>query len=87
MNAKQLTNILVKIVGLDLCAHAVPQLVVMAWVQFGDVFRGGAFPSSPFNLLTATMATPVISIVIGVFMIISSRVVTNWLFENEPQEP
>jgi hypothetical protein len=87
MNAKQLANILVKIVGLDMCAHAVPQLVALAWVQLGNVIRAGVSLPMQVNLLTTSIGVPLMSLIIGVFMIISSSVVTNWLFETEPREP
>jgi hypothetical protein len=87
MNSKQLTNILVKIVGLDLCGHAVPSLCVLVWIQLQNVAGPGMSVPMQVNVLTTSMAQPLISVVLGVFMIIASRVVTNWLFNDEPQEP
>ena len=87
MNAKQLANILVKMVGLDVCAHAAPTLLVLAWVRLGDAIHAGTSPLVQVEFFTASMGVPFISVVLGVFMILASRVVTNWLFETEPREP
>ena len=87
MNSKQLTNILVKIVGLDVCAHAVPGLCVLVWVSLGEAIRAGTSPPVQVNLLTPEMAIPPISVALGVFLVIASNVVTNWLFDAEPQAP
>ena len=86
MNSKQLTNILVKIVGLDVCAHALPNLCVLVWFQFENIFRGvGYQPTISVNLPASSLAMPLFSVATGVFLIRASRTLANWLFNDEPQ--
>jgi hypothetical protein len=93
MNSKQLANILVKIVGLEICAHAVPTLAALfcAQMQQAAVISGSSLGVSTYRnaVLTGSWLTgvsPVSGVVLGIVLIFASRAVSNWLFSMEAPE-
>jgi len=92
MNSKQLANILVKLLGLDLCVRALPTLAAVAWFQLQNFAQNvpGFSSRMTVNYVTSTsasMVAPVISAAVGIILIGLSRSVVNLLFQTETREP
>lgn len=82
MKPKQLANVLIKILGLSLCAHSVTPILsaVISLVQTQPYTGYGYRPGGLFYLATALLPGA-----IGVFLILQSRVVTEKLFKDETE--
>jgi hypothetical protein len=82
MKPKQLANVLIKILGLSVCAHSIVPLlnglfgVLSAAQNYGSSYRSGFW----FYLING-----VIPAVIGIFLIVQSRLLTEKLFKDEAE--
>ncbi|MGD1089751.1 MAG: hypothetical protein ABR955_13675 [Verrucomicrobiota bacterium] len=83
MKSKQLANVLIKILGLSVCIHAVPafitgiyQLVVYVTEPRGIIPGGGFWFYVAPNLFY---------IAVGIYLIVTSRKVVGFLFKNEDE--
>jgi hypothetical protein len=82
MKPKQLANILIRILGLSLCAHSVIPILnglitgLSSPASYGYSYRAGGW----FYL-----ATGLIPAAIGIFFIIQSRLITEKLFKDEAE--
>ena len=80
MKPKQLANVLIKILGLSMCAHSIVPIlnglfgVLSAPPTYGSSYRSGFW----YYLITG-----VIPAIIGIFLIVQSRLVTEKLFKDE----
>jgi hypothetical protein len=80
MKSKQLANVLIKILGLSVCVHALPGLLSGIFsVFFSGPFQGGGVFT---RILLFVMGTGV-EAVVGIFLIINSRKVAEFLFKGE----
>jgi hypothetical protein len=83
MNPKQLANVLVKILGLSLCAHSVASVIVaiLGGLQIGTA----GFQNWPRQFFPYLMSLTVslLPFAIGVYFIVQSRWVTDKLFKDE----
>ncbi len=76
MTSKQLTNVLIKMLGLSLCVHAIPSLV-NAFLT--PLIQSGIGSHSFY------WAGSVVSFGIGIYLIVKSRTVAEWLFKGEEE--
>ena len=82
MKPKQLANVLIKILGLSMCAHSIVPILnglvnaLSAPPNYGSNYRSGFW----FYLLTGGIPA-----VIGLFLIVRSWFVTEKLFKNEAE--
>jgi len=74
MKSKQLANVLIKLLGLSLCAQSVMHFLIGIW----NIFTNTRTPILSFNFLSGAVLAA-----IGVFLIIKSRDVAGFLFKNE----
>jgi succinate dehydrogenase hydrophobic anchor subunit len=74
MKSKQLANVLIKLLGLSLCAQSVMHFLSGLWNIFTDTRR----PIISFNFLSGAVL-----VAIGIFLVIKSRDVAGFLFKNE----
>lgn len=83
MNKKQLADVLIKILGLSLCAHSATSvfIAVIGALRIGEV-GFATFPRSFPAYLTA-LVVALLPFVIGVYFILQSRQVTDKLFKDE----
>ena len=77
MKTKQLANVLIKILGLSVCVHAVPNLF---FGFFSLVRATGGSESNWFYLLPSLLL-----VVIGIYLIVRSRNVAACLFKGEEE--
>jgi hypothetical protein len=85
MNPKQLANVLVKILGLSLCAHSITSVIVaiLGGLQIGVVgFQN--WPRQFFPYLISLIVS-LLPFAIGIFLILRSRWITEFLFKNEAE--
>lgn len=81
MKPKQLANILIKILGLSVCAHGITPAIygaVSLWQVSGSGMAAGR------NVFGALL-TGLIPIAIGIILILSSRMLTTILFKDEAE--
>jgi hypothetical protein len=79
MNSKQLANVLLKILGLSVCIHSVPSLVS------GLFFLVMAQGPGSHGVTWAYPGSTVLLVVIGVYLVVKSRTVTEMLFEGDDE--
>jgi hypothetical protein len=79
MKTKQLANVLIKILGLSVVVHSIPSIITAIY----SVVRARPFGvpgDSWFFLFPLLLLTA-----IGVYLVIQSRQVTGFLFQNEEE--
>jgi hypothetical protein len=84
MNQKQLANVLIKILGLSLCAHSVAAVIVaiIGGLQIG--MGNNYMPDArSFLVYFTSLIFSLIPFAIGIFLIIRSRWLTEKLFKDE----
>ncbi|HZL78810.1 MAG TPA: hypothetical protein VFC17_08145 [Candidatus Limnocylindrales bacterium] len=82
MKPKQLANVLIKILGLSLCAHSViPILNGLINLLQSQPYTGYSNRAGGWFYL----ATSLIPTAIGIFLIVQSRLVTEKLFKDEAE--
>lgn len=82
MKPKQLANVLIKILGLSLCAHSVvPILNGLINLLQSQPYTGYGYRTGGLFYLV----TGLIPAAIGFFLILQSRVVTEKLFKDEAE--
>jgi hypothetical protein len=81
MKPKQLANVLTRILGLSLCAHGVPSLIMNAiyGVGFSNNGRGN------FSMMMPQLIVGLLPLAVGIFLIVRSRWVTEKLFSDEAE--
>jgi len=81
MNTRQLTNVLIKVLGLSLIAHGIPAIISMAMTTLIEEGMGartaGLFPSWVGQI------APVATLIIGIILIVASRSIADFLFRND----
>jgi uncharacterized integral membrane protein len=91
MNSKQLSNVLIKILGLSIGIHAFPVSILAAISAFEALIHamqnvhpsGIQFAFWTYSLTSLIQA--VIEFAAGIFLIVRSRWVTDILFKNEAE--
>jgi hypothetical protein len=88
MNSKQLANVLIKILGLSVIVHSIPtllgSLVVMLHSQGQMTTTTYGRPSSgPDSSLF--IASTVLTLIVGIFLIVKSRAIAEFLFKAEDE--
>ena len=81
MKPKQLANVLTRILGLSLCAHSVPSVLM-------NVVYGAGFANNPRGYVSAMIPQLIVGLLplaIGIFVIVRSRWVTEKLFQDEAE--
>jgi hypothetical protein len=80
MKSKQLANVLIKILGLSLCAQSVVRIVmgILSILTIRSNMGGGPFLWD--NFLAGS-----IMVAIGIFLIIKSRNIAEYLFKGEDE--
>jgi hypothetical protein len=81
---KQLANVLIKLLGLSLCAHSVPTLIQIITSMIIEHRRyspsmGSNWPSLNWTSLVY-FVTP---LAIGIWLIVYSQQITGWLFKKD----
>jgi len=79
MKSKQLANILIKILGLSVVIHGIPAIITGLFNMVRA--RGGGSPGDYWFY----PASSVILLALGIYLIIKSRCVAEWLFKNEEE--
>ena len=84
MKSKQLANVLIKILGLSVCIHAIP-LVVSGFMMgmFGFIV-GGAESGEVIRILSSPIGAAV-EAAVGIFLIVKSRKIAEFLFKNDDE--
>ena len=80
MKTKSLANILIKILGLSVLVHAIPAIVSGLLPMFQAMGAHGNFYSNNYWLYPLS---PAVSVAIGIFLIVKSREVMAFLFQDE----
>jgi hypothetical protein len=88
MNQKQLANVLITILGLSICVHAIPAVIAatIGGVEFLIQAMHDGHPNTSPMYWTYSMTyffQAVVEFVIGIYLIIRSRWLTNKLFKDE----
>jgi hypothetical protein len=90
MNPKQLANVLIKILGLSLCAHGIPALlgIVVSGIQLLIQAMHDGNPNSVthYSYMGCPVLywlSPVIEVALGIYLIVRSRSLTEKLFKDE----
>jgi hypothetical protein len=85
MNPKQLANVLIKILGLSLCAHSITSVfvVILSGLQISTIGHQ-TWPREFFPYLVS-LTISVLPFTIGVFFIVQSRWMTDKLFKDEAE--
>ena len=81
MKSKQLANVLIKVLGLSICVRAIPGFisgVLSAFISFG-MSRGEA----TFMRILASSVGAGVEAAIGIFLIVKSRKIAEFLFKGE----
>jgi hypothetical protein len=79
MKSKQLANVLIKILGLSVIVHGTPT-IVMGFISALPAARAGAGFGAWIYLLSSVAV-----VVIGLFLIIQSRAVADFLFKGDDE--
>lgn len=88
MKPKQLANVLVRVLGLSLCAHAVPGVIVAVVNGAAQLIQamhdgGGYGHNSNLTLTLAYWLSSFAEFAIGLFLIFRSRLAVEKLFKDE----
>ena len=81
MKPKQLANVLTRILGLSLCAHGVPSLIMT--LVYGVGFTGNG--RGNFQEMFLQLVVGLLPLTVGIFLIIRSRWVIEKLFQDEAE--
>ena len=82
MKTKQLANILIKILGLDVLVHGIPSIIS----GLLPVFQAMSSPGNVYwNHYWIYPLSAAVSVVIGIYLVIKSRDVAAFLFKNEDE--
>jgi len=93
MNSKQLANVLLKILGLSMCLYSIPGVFSETLLAFAP-WRYSGVSSPTFNdtylqqAITNALSfgiREVIEIGVGIFVILRSRKISEFLFKNEDE--
>ena len=79
MNQKQLANVLTKMLGLSLCIHTVPSLFSQLVSIMPTSNHSGRTLEWQYVLAT------LVSIGLGIYVILSSRMIVEFLFRSEEE--
>jgi len=92
MKSKQLADVLIKILGLSLCVHSIPasleiaisgiQLLIQA-MHNGSEYTVNRFPY--FTSPAIYWISAVVEVAIGIYLIVRSRKIAEFLFKNEDE--
>jgi multisubunit Na+/H+ antiporter MnhC subunit len=92
MKPKQLANVLTRILGLSLCAHGVPALIMVAVRSIALLVQrmhdGNPNFSNHYPYMGYPMVyyiTPVVEFAIGIYLILRSRLIVEKLFKDEAE--
>jgi hypothetical protein len=93
MKSKQLANVLLKILGLSMCLYAIPGVFSEITIAFTPLWFSNEGSSNLHDtfirqaLVNAVSfaAREVIEIGIGIFVIVKSRKISEFLFKNEAE--
>jgi len=85
MNSKQLANVLIKILGLSICVHGIPTLIVGLIYVTELPFFGGLANGVRSNLYMGStqIIMGLVPFAIGIYLVIRSRWLTDKLFKDE----
>ena len=81
MKPKQLDNVLIKLMGLSLCVHGVPSVII-------NVIYGVGFSNNAHGYLSAAFPQVIVGLLplaVGIFLIVRSRWLTAKLFNDESE--
>jgi hypothetical protein len=84
MKSKQLANVLIKIVGLYVCLCATPGLVSGIAPVFALVAGSPKWDDYMFTVLADAIGA-VIQLVVGIFLVVKSRKLSEFWFKNEDE--
>ena len=93
MNSKQLANVLIKILGLSMCLYAIPGFFSEILI-FSSIFWSTTGASTNFHDIMIHQAMTsavsfavreVVEIGIGLFLIVKSRMIAEFLFKREAE--
>jgi Mg2+ and Co2+ transporter CorA len=79
MKSKQLANVLIKILGLSVVIHSVPNIITGLFNMMRT--RGGGLPGENWFYPVSS----VVLLALGIFLILKSRCVTDLLFKNDDE--
>lgn len=82
MKSKQLANVLIKILGLSICLHAVPTFVS------GVVFALSAAGASKSDIAMRFFASTVgagVQAVFGIIVVAASQTIAGWMFKQDDE--
>ena len=92
MKPKQLANVLTRILGLSLCAHGIPSLIMVAVSSIAllvqrmhDGNPNGMNNYSHMSYPLIYWLSPVIEFAIGIYLILRSRLIVEKLFKDEAE--
>ena len=85
MNSKQLANVLIKILGLSLCAHNFTPLILAILGALRVSMAGSQAWLSEFASFMLSFAIDLMPFAVGVFLILRSRWITEFLFKDEAE--
>jgi len=92
MKPKQLANVLIKILGLSLCAHGIPALVGVIigglYLLIQAMHDGSANSVNHYSYVGYSMfywLSPVVEFAIGIYLVVRSRQLVEKLFKDEAE--
>lgn len=83
MKPKQLANVLIKILGLSVCAHAIPTLVSRVMIVFTP-FQSVRFDVGMMQVFSTAVVFAV-EIAVGIFLIGMSQKIADLLLKEEDE--
>jgi len=83
MKSKQLANVLIKILGLSVLVHGIPSILngLFSLLQF----RGAGSQMSRMDFYWLYPLSSVVTVAIGVYLIVKSRDVAEYLFKGDEE--
>lgn len=83
MKSRQLTNVLIKILGLSVCLHAIPTCVI-------GIFTALTMPGAAKTDITAIrIIGPAVAAgvqaVFGIIVIVASETIAGWMFKKDDE--
>ena len=86
MKPRQLANVLIKILGLSLCAHGISPIIQMFWQIYGSGMPSsisGSMASLLSGNIQGYFLANVAPVVIGVIFVVFSKSIATILFSDE----
>ena len=92
MKPKQLANVLTRILGISLCAHGIPSLIMVAVSGIALLIQrmhdGNPNYSNHYSYMGYSLfywISPVLEFAIGIYLILRSRLIVEKLFKDETE--